>query len=260
MRGGGGLLALSAMLCGCAPKPAAAALPEPTVEEWHRALEKLAELRASAGGASTRRIALSLREPRTGKVLSARGAVAVLPPRALRMILLGPGGTTALDLWIDGDRFRFAVPAIDLKKRGDLRAPREERRGLPVDFLAFWLLHPAGGRLLWYARSSGHDGGHPHTPANERFLLKDGTAVVDLVAFDDGRIEARRGTWSSNEDGRAPGRLLDEETVSAAGLGCAPVRYHQGSTGLDVTVTCEEETRGEPPARALADPDREAPQ
>jgi hypothetical protein len=163
------------------------------------------------------------------------------------MILLGPGGTTALDLWMEGDRFRFAVPAIDLRRRGDLGAPPEDRRGLPVDFLAFWLRRPAGGHLLWYGHEAATGG-----QSAERFLLKDGAAVVDLRVRDDGRVSARRTTWSA--DGS---RSLDEETVEADGLGCAAVRYHQRSTGLEVTVRCEGETRGEPPARALADPDAE---
>jgi hypothetical protein len=232
------------LLAGCAPAPASAIPAEapPTTAEWKRAGEQLAALRAAASAPRTERIALTLREPRSGRVIQARGAVAIAPPRALRMILLGPGGTTALDLWIDGDRYRFAVPAIDLEKRGDLRGPREERRGLPVDFLAFWLLHPARGRLLWHRRE---DGG-------ERFLLRDGEALVDLRTRGDGRVEGRRMSWSA-PGGEAP-RLLDEETVSALGLRCAEVRYHQGSTGLDVTVRCEGETPGDPPARALADP------
>jgi hypothetical protein len=155
------------------------------------------------------------------------------------MILLGPGGTTALDLWMSGGRFRFAVPALDLVKRGDLAArARQERRGLPVDFLGFWLLHPADGQLLWYAREERRD----------RLVLRDGDAIVDVVAHDDGRIEARRTTWANGE-------RVDDESVAAAHLGCAPVRYHQGSTGLDVEVRCEGESMGEPAARALADPD-----
>ena len=86
-------------------------------------------------------------------------------------------------------------------------------------------------------------------------MLREGAAVVDLRAYDDGRVEARRSTWSVGEGGP---RRVDEETVSAR-FGCAPgagqVRYHQGPTGLDVTVTCEGQTDGEPPARALVDPD-----
>lgn len=247
------LIAVAAMLAGCLTPPAPPAtalppLPDPTIQEWQRARRTLAALQATAAAPRTRRIALTLWEPRTGRVLSARGALAVLPPRALRMILLGPGGTTALDLWVDGDRYRFAVPAIDVQKRGDLRAPREERRGLPVDFLAFWLLRPASGRLLWHERA------HARGVDGDRFVIRDGAAIVDLVAFAGGHVEARRATWSApGSDGALP-RLLDEETVSAGGPGCAEVRYHQRSTGLDVTVICEEETLGEPPARALAEP------
>lgn len=227
-------------LIGCAPV-AAASLPPPSLADWRRGLDRLAALRHAAGGARTERLALALREPHTGRVLSARGAVAVAPPRALRMILLGPGGTTALDLWMSGARFRFAVPAIDLVARGDLGAPHAGRRGLPVDFLGWWLLRPAGGALLWTARVAGGD----------RFVLRDGEAVVDFVAFDDGRVEARRATWIGGE-------RVDDERISAARMGCAPVRYHQGSTGLDVTVTCEGEAPGDPPARALGDPDEGA--
>ncbi len=90
-------------------------------------------------------------------------------------------------------------------------------------------------------------------------MLRDGEAIVELRARDDGRLEARRSTWSDPAADGLPARLLDEETVSASGAGCAEVRYHQASTGLDVTVVCEGETLGAPPARALADPDVEAP-
>jgi hypothetical protein len=236
----------AAALAGCAPPPRAA-LPEPTLASWQEGRAALEALRRATAGARTERLAITIREPRTGRVFTARGAAAILPPRALRMILLGPGGTTALDLWIDGDRWRFAIPAIDLAKRGDLRAPPETRRGLPVDFLAWWLLRPASGRLLWHAREDGGD----------RFVLRDGAAVVDLRAGDDRRVEARRTTWSMAEDGP---RRVDEETISAPRVGCTPgagpVRYHQASTGLDVAVTCEGRTEGDPPARALADPER----
>lgn len=234
------IAAMIATLAGCAPNagPARAKVGAPTIAEWRRGLDRLAELRRAAAASRTERIALELLEPRSGRRLTARGAVAIAPPRALRMILLGPGGTTALDLWMDGGRYRFTVPAISLHRRGDLAAPRAERRGLPVDFLGWWLLRPAGGTLLWYARE--RDG--------ERFVLRDGGAIVELTAFADGRVAARRTTW-------AGGARLDDETLSASGIGCAEVRYHQGSTGLDVTVRCEGETAGEPPPRALADPD-----
>jgi hypothetical protein len=189
------------------------------------------------------RIALALREPFTGKVMEARGAVALDPPSGLRMILLGPGGTTALDLWARDDRYRFAVPALDLLRRGDARTPRSSRRGLPIDFLRWWLLRPAEGTLLWFTRVGTED----------RFVLRDGGAIVDLRAADDGTIWARRTTW--DETGGHTVRL-DEETVAASSLGCSPVKYHQASTGLSITVRCEGVDSHRPPdPRAFEDPD-----
>jgi hypothetical protein len=235
------LLACGAAGCAASPAPQR---PPLTLEAWRTAGTRLAAERAQVGQARTDRISLELTEPRSGRVLRARGAVAIDPPRSLRMILLGPGGTTALDLWVEGDRFRFAVPAIDLVKRGDLRAPPEERRGLPVDFLAWWMLHPLSGTLEWY-----EDDGGP------RFLLHDGTAMIDLKRSG-GALAATRTT-------SAGGKRLDVETLAAPGFGCmpdgAPIRYQQASTGLRVEVRCEGSVPGAPPARALTDPDAVAP-
>jgi hypothetical protein len=230
---------------------------------WREALRRLAGLRSEAQGAGPRtlRVRLSLREPRTQHMLEARGAIAIAPAPtgaglqgdrgahdaaggALRMILLGPGGTTALDLWARGDRFRFAVPALDLLKRGDASTPRAALRGLPVGFLRWWLLHPAAGTLLWYE----------HTGSTDAFVLRDGDAVVELRVTTHGSLGARRATWSV-EPGQ-PARLLDEEVVIADGVGCGKVRYAQASTGLLVTVTCEGEERDRAPdPRAFLDPD-----
>jgi hypothetical protein len=228
-------------LSACAPPiPRSAPLVPPTLAEWTAARARLASLRAQIVP-RTLRVALALREPVTGRVLEARGALAVAPPDSLRMILLGPGGTTALDLWIQGERFRFAVPAIDLLKRGDASAPREARRGLPVDFLRWWLLHPADGRLLWASREASSD----------HLVLRDGEAIIDLHAADTGAVTARRTTWTL-----LPTRhQIDEETVDAERLGCGKVRYHQASTGLEVTVRCEGEEPSAPSPRAFVDPD-----
>ncbi|KYF90611.1 hypothetical protein BE20_17135, partial [Sorangium cellulosum] len=213
-------------------------------------------------GPRTLRVRLALREPRTGQVLEARGAIAIAPPAidgrapaaggaaegALRMILLGPGGTTALDLWARGDRFRFAVPALDLLKRGDASTPRASLRGLPVDFLRWWMLHPAAGTLLWYERAA----------STASFVLRDGDAVIDLRVDDRGLIGARRTTWAAEGARR---RKLDEEVVIAEGVGCGHVRYAQASTGLLVTVTCEAEERDRAPdPRAFVDPDAIGPE
>ncbi|WP_437619452.1 hypothetical protein [Sorangium sp. So ce1151] len=258
--------ALDAELAQILPRPSpgasAAALD---ASAWRAGRQRLADLRRIVEGAGPRtlRVRLALREPRTGQVLEARGAIAIAPPAiatdarartagsasldpegALRMILLGPGGTTALDLWARGDRFRFAVPALDLLKRGDASTPRAALRGLPVDFLRWWMLHPAAGTLLWYERAASTD----------CFVLRDGDAVIDLRINDRGLIGARRTTWSTAEGARR--RQLDEEVVIAEGAGCGNVRYAQASTGLLVTVICEAEERDRAPdPRAFVDPD-----
>ena len=243
----------AAMLPSGAPAPRAAS---PMPEDWRTARRRLGALRdeAQGTGARTLRVRLALREPRVGQILEARGAVAIAPsldggspgepPGALRMILLGPGGTTAMDLWARGHRFRFAIPALGLLQRGDAATSPASLRGLPVAFLRWWLLRPASGELLWYERVGGTDA----------YVLRDGGAIIELRARDGGPIAARRTTWLAERERR----LLDEEVVIADGVGCGTIRYAQASTGLLVTVRCEGEERGRSPdPRAFADPDAE---
>jgi hypothetical protein len=227
--------------------------PALDIQAFHAARARLLALQGEAAAPRTLRVAVALREPFTGRTLEARGAIAASPPSALRMILLGPGGTTALDLWLARARYRFAVPAIDLLRHGDAREPPAARRGLPVDFLRWWLLRPAEGSLLWAARR----GEALH------MLLRDGAAIVDLSAEPSGKLTARRATYapaslSAGDAARRPPRLLDEEYVAAAAPGCAEVRYYQASTGLEVTVRCEGEDLSTPSPRAFVDPDAPA--
>lgn len=202
--------------------------------------------------------------------MGARGAVALEPAPlvsvssaqpessqsgALRMILLGPGGTTALDLWIRGARFRFLVPALDLLRKGDAATPPSEMRGLPVDFLRWWLLRPASGTLLWYQREAGA----------EHFVLRDGPAFVDLRLAGDGKIEAVRTTWASQG---GDDTVVSEERVEADSLGCASVRYvtriplggdARGGLPLEIVLRCEGvEASSAPNPRAFDDPDAPA--
>jgi len=240
----------SSSFVACAPLPGQMAIKAPTTAAWREARHKLRALQAEARGKGPRtlRLSLALREPITGRQLEARGAVALSPPDALRMILLGPGGTTALDLWARGDAFRFKIPAIDLLRRGDASTPRADTRGLPVDFLRFWLLRPASGTLLWYEAEADGD----------RFYLRDGEAVIELFAAHSGRLSARRSTVVERSGPDKQGHL-EEEIVSADRLGCGVVRYEQRSTNLRVSVTCEgEETTRAPNPRAFEDPDKPA--
>lgn len=235
--------------CGGAPPPKA---PEraATAAEWREGRRLLEEKRAIVGVAPhTMKLSLTLREPRSGKVMQARGAVAIAPPSALRMVLVGPGGTTALDLWSKDGAFRFAVPALDLLRRGDASTPRAAMRGMPVDFLQWWLLRPFSGKILDFHREVGVS----------RYVLSDRDAKVELALHDDGRVEARRSTFTRAEPG-APPRRIDEETIEADSLGCGVVRYRQRSTALSLTVTCESDDRDHPPSpRAFLDPDEASP-
>lgn len=235
--------------CGVYPGKQVISSPPPTLESWRHAKEMLADLHQQSSRPRTMRIALALREPITGKTLESRGALAISPPESLRMIMVGPGGTTSLDLWLHGDEFRFAVPAIDLLKRGNASTPRAQMRGLPVEFLRWWLLRPTSGTLLWPVfRDTG-----------TRFVLRDGLAIVDLFVAKSGKITARRTTWEVDSDKPEDKRKVDEELIEADKFGCGIVRYHQASTNLRVIVTCESEDTERPPnPKAFVDPD--APQ
>lgn len=99
-------------------------------------------------------ITIGIRDLASGRGFTGRGVVIVLPRHALRMILLGPGGTTAMDVWMVDGRFRVAIPALSRVARGDSSTPRAQMRGMPVDLLWRLLVDPFGS--IAYARS-----GHP---------------------------------------------------------------------------------------------------
>jgi hypothetical protein len=244
------LAAVGAVGCGGAPlarspyeiltrEPAAAVvttLPDVSPYEWSISRERLARLR---GGQPVRpyveRVRLSISDPRTGKRYEARGAVAISPDRAARMMLVGPGGTTALDVWVTKDRFRFSVPALELEKRGGVDP--EEARGLPIGMLRWWFLSPLAGRVL-FARS---------TPGETSWILRDGRATVTLRS--DGRkfVALRR-----------EGEALEGIEWVSEGLvprGGAHGRYLDGRFGLRVDVVVEEVLVAEPDPAAFVDPD-----
>ncbi len=269
-----GAAALAAQaLVACGPViPPAAPVP-PTLAAWRGALADLATMHAKAegGGPHTLKLALALREPFTGRRTEARGAVALSPAlRAVRMILVGPGGTTAFDLWIRDDKFRVAIPAIDMLRRGDASTPRSEMRGLPVELLRWWLLDPTGGSLAWFDRDA----------SRSRYLLREKGAITTLDVARSGGVAAVRRTWlvppnaagdqaASPADAERPTRgaapaeapvLLDEERVTADAIGCGHARYTQASTGVEVEITCEGVEPNPPSDRAFVDPDAPEPE
>jgi hypothetical protein len=217
-------------LLGCTPVERPSALPrgEAGTRAWREARRELAAMRSRLAPSRPYRMKVTLelahRELPTG-------AVAVRPPNALRMMLLGPGGTTALDLWVCGDRFRFAIPALDLVRRGDRTTPAEELRGLPVSFLRWWFLDPLGGRALSFVDSK----------EGRRFVIGDGERVTHVSRRARG-LEIRRVT------------VGDEESLATDSRECGRVEYRQKSTGIELAVTCEA-IEDAAPARAFADPD-----
>jgi hypothetical protein len=244
MRGVAGAIAIAAFmaLAGCASSaPSQPLLPETTQREWTRMRQRLASARSlEPGKPFVEEIIVAMREPRTRKVFQARGALAIDPHRAMRMILVGPGGTTALDVWVTDQRWRFVVPALSIKRSGG--ADAESSRGLPIGFFRWWMLHPLDGRLLsaWLAK------GDPI------YLLRNGGDTVLLRDHSGGRghhvIAMRR------ESG---------ETEQLEWLGRAPMphagdraRYVDDASGLEVEVLIEGVSEAEPDPAAFLDPDQ----
>jgi hypothetical protein len=245
-------LVLAAVLSGCCAAPEPTRLPpgERGLASWRAARERYRGLKDRLGATEpfVMKVGLEIEQPLLGKRMRGRGALAVAQPDALRMVLLGPGGTTALDLWLCRDRFRFVVPALDLVRRGDRSTPRRELRGLPVDFLRWWLLDPLGGELLAVRRRR-HDG-----ELLERYVLRDGADVLHA----DAPVASLVGSTPPPPGSMLRVRRLSdggEQRIAAEGGRCGVVHYQQPSTGLNITVRCESIEPGPPPQRAFADPD-----
>ncbi len=231
--------ALVAFVSGCMPDLVVARVDYTTFCDAKAALEAR---EAALVHPRKQNVSLELSAPYIPTPVQARGAAAMGPPGDLRMILLGPGGATAMDLWLHDDRYRFSVPAIGRTLRGDRATPPEKRRGLPVDFLRWWMLDPLRGELLFASQDAG----------GTEFVLRDRDAYVVAKVAPDGQVTATRTTWSGAGD------KLDEETIHATGFGCATVDYHQASTDLTVHAKCESESKGVP-EKAFVDPDAGAP-
>ena len=211
--------------------------------EWTRLREILAIARDGAPERPyVEQIVVAMREPRTGKVFQARGAVAVDPRHALRMILIGPGGVTALDAWITDEHFRFVVPPISLERRGGGDA--DSARGLPIGFFRWWLLHPLDGRLLAaWNRSEG-----------PLYLLRQGDETVLLREARVPRSGRERVMAARREDGEVE-RLDWVGRSPATPHAGDKARYVDGVSGLEVEVLVEGLGDQEPDPAAFLDPD-----
>jgi len=220
------------------PVEVATKVPDVSAYEWATARDRLAQLRsAQPRRAYVERVRLAITDPRTGKRYEARGAVAVSPEHAARMMLVGPGGTTALDVWVTKDKFRFAVPGINLQKRGG--TDPADAKGLPIGLLRWWFLSPLAGRLL-FARS---------TPSESAWVLREGQATVTLRTDGNRFVALRR-----------EGDMLEGIEWIARGLAPqqgAHGQYIDGRFGLRVEVDVEEVLPAEPDPEAFTDPDEQ---
>ena len=238
MTRGSALVFAAALASGCANK----ARPDGglTQADWSKARERLAWMRSTE---IARPYALELRvymhEPWTGRSFESRGALAVFPHRAARMVLIGPGGATALDMWLTRERFRFVVPAADFKRAGGVDDPAA--RGLPVGFFRWWFLAPLEGRLLT-ARIE---------PQGPTFVLREGGGTITL------RERRVRGREHLLAERREAGALEGLEWI---GRSFSPhagdrAKYVQDTTGLEVEVLVEAVSPEEPDPAAFLDPD-----
>jgi len=220
---------------GVSPRPPS--WVHPTSSEWRRAAESLDRLRSEARSPYVASVRTSLREPKTGRTVDGRGAVAVVPLQAMRMILVGPAGATLLDAWVTPTRWRVAVPPIELVRVGGVQEPDD----LPIGFWRWWFLTPLEGTLFAAAMMGDRS----------LLLLREGDATVELVVGTCGagqRVAAAR---------RVRGRT---DRVDACRAGALPgagdsVHYVDEASGLEVDVVVESASERSASAAALRDPD-----
>jgi hypothetical protein len=153
------------------------------------------------------------------------------------MVLLGPAGRTALDVWATPDRYRLAVPDLDLVERGGASAPPH----LPIELFREWFMAPLGGRLLAAA-----------TQGRERiFILKGQGRSLEL------RIgpadEGGRRHYALRKYDERGGELAEWRARSLWPSEGDVVRFHRPSLGLELAVEIES-VSSEPPDPAAFEP------
>ena len=177
-------------LVACAT-PSANAPAAVTQAQWDDALARLATLRAAFPRAPySEPITVSFFEPITRRHFDGRGAVGVDPGRAMRMILVGPAGEPALDVWVTRDAWRLVVPAAHVARRGG----RESPPGSPIGFFRSWFVDPLGGHLLALGKNGAlvvrdESGGTLHI-GDHRIVRRDGDSTESFF-FDRTHAEIR---------------------------------------------------------------------
>jgi hypothetical protein len=228
------LLLLLTLSCATRPAPWTGATPS----TWPALQAALTSKRqAMAPRPWSARVGVTMHEPTAGHTIDARGAIAVAPGRAVRMILVGGAGATVLDAWVTPEKWRVAVPPVALVRRGGTDEPRD----LPVGFLRWWFFRPLEGTV--FAASS--------APPVTTWLLRDGDAIVELR---EGPCD--RGTLTTatrRVDGRA--ERIDECCAGASRSASDRVSYEDETTGLAVRIVLEAVAYEPPSEEAFADPD-----
>jgi hypothetical protein len=213
-------------------------------------------------------LTISVVEGISGRGFEGRGALVVRPSRALRMILLGPGGATAMDVWIAGGRFRAAIPALGRVSRGDASTPSSALRGLPIALLWRWVVDPFGGELV-LARVGRPDatGGVVDDPTGRSFVAfsKRPEAFEIRTRTRESRGAATsvgEGWWL--EHGALVGHVrAEEQTLDDGGRPAdfpAKLEYVSLDPPMSVRVTVEETAilpPGAVPEEAFEDPDQQ---
>jgi hypothetical protein len=229
-----------ALLVGCARiAPVRATWQPPGTAEWEVLKRKLASMRVARSRASWKGvIQVTMRDPRSGRVVDGRGAIAVSADRAVRLILLGAAGLTMFDAWVTSERRRVALPPAYIVRRGGADDPSD----LPVAFLRWWFFTPLEGAM--FAAGS--------TPSGPLWLLRHHDAVVELRS---GRCSGGAGLLVATRRARGHEEQVQECRARAAPGAGDSVHYADRSSGLQVDLVVESVADLPPDPEALADPD-----
>jgi hypothetical protein len=239
----GPALSLSLLACGCATteSQSRSAVVLSTQDDWRAARRELEALRSSV---PTEPRLETVRVSFRGPVMSfqGRGAIAVAPGRALRMVLLGPAGRTALDVWATASAYRVAVPELGLVERGGVEAPRH----LPIALFREWFLAPLGGRLLAAGSS---DKGRVYVVRGRTQTIVVSREGANLSLSKHGAGSHESVSWSLRSE-------KDTHVLPAVG---SRVVFRKPEAGIEVSVEIEEIGTEPPAAEAFDEPREEQP-
>lgn len=230
---------LAGVAASCTPSPTSP-WAHPTPAQWAQATAGLQRLRGAAPRSPyVATVTTTLRNPRKGWAVDGRGAIAIAPGQAVRMILVGAAGATLLDAWVTRQGWRIAVPPVDSIQRGGAEAPSDS----PVRFFRWWFFAPFQGALF----------GAAVRPEESVWLLRDGDAVTEVWL-------ARCGVGPKVTATRTERARADrvEECRAAESGRPGPhdvVRYEDQTTGLRVDIEVESVSEAPLDGEAFRDPD-----